>query len=71
MILACASCAPASVPLSGGDELRGLPALSAELGTDEPDGIPGEVLADYLAADVHAATWRSWLRAFGRLRPLP
>lgn len=57
-------------PLSS-DELRGLRALSDGLATGDPDGISGEVLADYLAADVDSATWRSWLRAYGRLQPLP
>lgn len=52
-------------PLSG-DELRGLRSLSDGLVADGPDGIPPDVLSDYLAADVDVATWKAWLRAYGR-----
>jgi len=57
-------------PLSA-DELRGLHALGDGLATGEPDGIAAEVLSDHLAAEVDAATWKAWLRAYGRLQALP
>lgn len=56
-------------------ELRVMRARIGPLGADEAAGLHEldagdrdyDVLREYLAADVGAATWKAWLRAYGRL----
>jgi hypothetical protein len=53
------------------DEAAGLHALVLAVASGDPDRIDADVLYGYLAAGTGAATWRQWLRAFGRPQPLP
>lgn len=56
-------------------ELRALRARLAPLSADEAAGLHAldagecddEALREYLAADVDAATWKTWLRTYVRL----
>jgi hypothetical protein len=54
------------------EEAAGLRALTLAVASLDPDRIwELDALRDYLAADMDEATWRQWLRAYGRLEALP
>jgi hypothetical protein len=55
------------MPVLVGNCAKTAPSLAAVVASADPDRIDADVPREHLAADVDAATWKAWLRAYGRL----